>query len=56
MKQPIKIVSMIKVNGEWVNQDDLPQEMVREIVEKTIIRAASNIGMTVKVENKAKTA
>lgn len=39
-----KIISMIKVNGTWVNQDDLPEEVVKKIVEKTIKRAAANIG------------
>lgn len=48
MKKP-KIISMIKVNGEWVNQDDLPQELVNEIVAKTLARAAANIGMEIRM-------
>lgn len=46
MEKP-KIVSLIKINGEWVNQDDLPAELVREMVAKTIIGAANNIGFDV---------
>lgn len=40
----INIVSMIKVNGEWVEQGTLPQSMVLEIVANTITRAAKQIG------------
>lgn len=53
MKKP-KIISLIKVNDEWVNQEDLPQELVNEIVAKTIIRAAANIGLEIKqIQNPA---
>lgn len=45
MKRKPIIVSEIKINGEWINQDDIPEEVVRKIVEQTIIRAASNIGL-----------
>lgn len=44
MKEKPIIISEIKMNGEWVNQDNIPPEVVRKIVEQTIIRAASNIG------------
>ena len=44
MREPTRIISMIKINGEWVNQDDLPKETVRAIVQETITRAAENIG------------
>lgn len=47
MNKP-KIVSQIKINGEWVNQEDIPEEVVRKIVEETIKRAAANIGYEVK--------
>lgn len=43
MKKP-RIISEIKVNGEWVNQDTLSPEYVRTIVDQTIIRAASYAG------------
>lgn len=41
-----KIISQIKINGEWVNQEDIPAEVVAQIVEQTIKRAAENIGFT----------
>lgn len=58
-----RIISLIPVNGEWINQDDLPADVVGDIVEKTIKRAAANIGFeavkslsTVQVCKKEKTA
>lgn len=44
-----KIISKIFVNGKWENQEDLPKELVAEIVEKVIRRAARNIGFDVTV-------
>lgn len=44
MKKP-NIISMIKVNGEWINQDDLPPEFVQETVKKVLERAGNNIGL-----------
>ena len=43
MKKP-RIISMIKVNGEWVDQDSLSPDITRKIVTETIIRAALNAG------------
>ncbi|HIR76931.1 MAG TPA: hypothetical protein IAB97_08505 [Candidatus Choladousia intestinipullorum] len=43
MRKP-EIVSMIKVNGVWIRQEDIPKEEVSQLVEKTITRAAANIG------------
>ena len=51
-----KIISEIKVNGIWVDQDKLPAETVRTIAEETIIRAAGNIGYTRVTTNQKKTA
>lgn len=56
MREPPRIISMIKVNGEWVNQDDLPPELVREIVRETITRAAGAIGLEVVKEQKKRSA
>lgn len=53
MKKPT-IISMIKINGEWMNQDDAPPEIVHQMVAQTIIRAAANIGF--EVTRKEKTA
>lgn len=43
MRKPT-IVSLVKINGEWVNQDDVPPEQMAEIVEGVIKRAAESIG------------
>lgn len=40
----MQIISEIKVNGRWVNQDQLPEEMVAKIVEETICRAGKAVG------------
>lgn len=42
--QPLKIVSMIKVNGEWVEQSTLPKHVADAMIRSTIIRAAKQIG------------
>ena len=42
--QPLKIVSMLKVNGEWVEQSTLPKHIADEMIRNTIIRAAKQIG------------
>lgn len=55
MEKP-KIISMIKIAGEWVDQDTLPPEEVRRMVEQTIIRAAANIGFEVTLAKKEKSA
>lgn len=55
MKKPI-IVSLVKINGEWVNQDDVPPEQMAEIVEKVIKRAAASIGFEATKVAKEKTA
>lgn len=51
-----KIISMIKVNGEWINQDDISPGAARKIIEKTIRQAASNIGFEIVVEKTKETA
>lgn len=40
----MKIISEIKVNGKWTNQDDIPKEIVAKIVEETICRAGMSAG------------
>lgn len=47
MNKP-KIVSQIKINGKWVNQEDIPEEVVEKIVEEAIKRAAVSIGYEAK--------
>lgn len=55
MREPPKIISMVKINGEWVNQDSIPPGTMKKIVEETIKRAAANIGFAV-VPQKEKSA
>lgn len=55
MKKPT-IVSMVKINGVWVNQDDVPPEIMAGIVEQVIKRAASNIGFEAERVSNEKTA
>jgi len=48
------IISNLKINGEWVRQEDVPPEVVQRMVEEVMIRAGGNIGFD--VTPKAKTA
>ena len=56
--QPLKIVSMLRVNGEWVEQSTRPKHIASEMIRDTIIRAANQIGfeeeMTKKEEHSLK--
>lgn len=40
----LKIVSMVKVNGTWINQNDIPPEDFKEMLEKKIEETMQNIG------------
>lgn len=40
----IEVVSMIKINGLWVNQEDLSKEEFSEILEKKLDESMKNIG------------
>ena len=51
-----RIISEIKVNGVWVNQDDLPEETVRTMVNEVVIRAMGNIGYSLVTPENKKTA
>ena len=53
MEKP-RIISMIKINDEWINQNDAPPDIAHQIIAQTIIRAAANIGF--KATRKEKTA
>lgn len=55
MKKP-RIISMIKVDGEWINQDSLSPEKVRHIIDETIIRAALHAGFDAVRVSEEKTA
>lgn len=40
----IEVVSMIKINGLWVNQEDLSEEEFSQILEKKLDETMKNIG------------
>ena len=40
----IEVVSMIKINGSWVNQEDLSKEEFSQILEKNLDETMKNIG------------
>ncbi len=39
-----EVVSMIKINGSWVNQEDLKREELSQILEKKLDETMKNIG------------
>ncbi len=49
--QKLEIVSMIKVNGVWVKQEEIPQEELRKLLEKKFDQVMDGIGF-----NRVKTA
>ena len=55
MKKP-RIISMIKINGEWVDQDSLSPEITRKIIDETIMRAALHAGFDAARVSEDKTA
>jgi len=48
------IISQIKINGEWTDQESIPREEAMKIIEETICRAVNNAGFA--VDKKDKTA
>lgn len=40
----IEVVSMIKINGSWVNQDELSEEELSRILESKLDETMKNIG------------
>lgn len=49
----MKIISEIKVDGKWVNQDELPEDLVVKVVTETICRAGRTIGFDTKKKKTA---
>lgn len=41
------IISEIKVDGKWMNQDDVPEDIVAKIVKETISRAGMAVGFRI---------
>lgn len=52
----INIVSLIKINGKWVEQSTLPKNVADEMIRRTIIRAAKQIGFEEEMTKKKHTA
>lgn len=44
----MRIISEIKVNGEWVRQETLPPKLVAKIISETFQRAGRVTGFEVK--------
>lgn len=44
---PLKVISMVKIDGQWVNQEEIPAEKFQEILTKVMIRAGNAIGAKV---------
>lgn len=42
--QELEIVSMIKVNGVWVRQEEIPREELCKLLEKKLDQAMKGIG------------
>ena len=40
----IEVVSMIKINGSWANQDELSKEELSRILESKLDETMKNIG------------
>ncbi len=40
----IEVVSMIKINGSWINQDELSKEELSRILESKLDETMKNIG------------
>lgn len=40
----IEVVSMIKINGSWINQDELSKEELSWILESKLDETMKNIG------------
>lgn len=43
-QMPLEVVSQIKINGDWVNQDEIPKEQFQKIIAQVLDQAMKNIG------------
>ena len=48
----MQIISQIKIDGKWVNQELLPKEKALEIIAETICMAVSNAGFAINEKKK----
>lgn len=44
-------VNYVKINGEWVEQKDIPKEEFDRIMSEILIRGMKNIGFELKEKN-----
>lgn len=42
--QKLKIVSMVKINGVWIKQEEIPQDEFRKLLEAKVNSTMRNIG------------
>lgn len=40
----LEIVSMVKINGEWVRQEEIPPEEFRQLLEKKLDQVMDGLG------------
>ena len=48
----MQIISQIKIDGKWVNQELIPKEKALEIIAETICIAVSNAGFAINGKRK----
>lgn len=52
----MNIVSQIKINGEWVNQEQIPAEVAKQAIQAAICRGMKQIGFSLLEKPEEKTA
>lgn len=52
----MNIAILIKVDGEWVNRNQVPKEVSNQMIRDTVIRGMKQIGFTLSEKSKEKTA
>lgn len=45
----MKIVSMIKIEGEWLRQETIPREKTKKEIEEALKRAGDAIGAEIQI-------
>ena len=43
----LNIVSLVKINGQWIDQEKVPPKQLQEMVASVLIRAGNAIGAKV---------
>ena len=52
----MNIVSQIKINGKWVDQNQVPEEVAKQAIQAAICRGMKQIGFTLTKSSNEKTA